>query len=435
MGVSWEEMCQQVVIDGRPGDVASAALGWTELLKNLRSVKESLEKNTADLGAVWKGPAFDSFKEHVDGIAKTTGRLIEDAEKGDGIVHSLNAAADRLTEAQREFPIPASCVNDVLEARNGHLTIGVGFFEAKVAPDFLGLLDPIAGLADWLNDRTDEAAQVYNQVNNQYQGQAATMPGEASTVPTQRNPNLETPNLNTGGTGGAPGSVPSLPGGGPGTPGTPNVPPPRTPELGPVPGEPPGGPRPPGGFEPPPGGPRPPGFDDPPSGPGGPDEGSYGSGLASAAPPTSAGPGGLPSTSGLGGGGGLSGGAGAGSVPGGGALGRPVATMVPPMMGGGAAGAGRGGGGRAAGGRLGGMPGMLGGAAGGPGGRGAAGGGRGAGGPAVGARGAIGGRGGLAGVGAGGAGYGEDEADRSTWLDEDEDVWGADGDGLPGVLR
>jgi uncharacterized protein YukE len=423
MGVSWEEMCQQVVIDGRPGDVASAALGWTELLKNLRSVKESLEKNTADLGAVWKGPAFDAFKTHVGEIAKSTGRLIDDAEEGDGIVHSLNAAADKLTAAQSEFPIPASCVNDVLEARNGHLTIGVGFFEAKVAPDFLGLLDPIAGLADWLNDRTDEAAKVYNQVNDQYQGQAATMPGQTSNVPTQRNPNLETPELETGGPGTGPGSVPSLPGTGTpgmGTPGAPDVRTPGNPDLGtpnPDLGRPddlPGDVTPPGLV---------PGPDT-----GGLDDEEYGSGLASAAPPTTTGTGGLPSTSGLGGG--LGGGAGSGSVPGGGALGRPVATMMPPMMGGGAPGAGKGGA-RGAG-RLGaGMaPGMLGGA-GGPGGRGA-GGGRGTG-AMAGARGAAGGRGGL--VGGAGAGYGEDEATRTTWLDEDEDVWGADGDSMSGILR
>ncbi|SCL35787.1 hypothetical protein GA0074692_4182 [Micromonospora pallida] len=423
MGVSWEEMCQQVVIDGRPGDVASAALGWTELLKNLRSVKESLEKNSADLGTVWKGPAYDAFKTHVGEIAKSTGGLIDDAEEGDGIVHSLNAAADKLTAAQSEFPIPASCVNDVLEARNGHLTIGIGFFEAKVAPDFLGLLDPIAGLADWLNDRTDEAAQVYNQVNDQYQGQAATMPGQTSNVPTQRNPNLETPELETGGPGTGPSSVPSLPGTGTpgtGTPGAPDVRTPGNPDLGtpnPDLGRPddlPGDVTPPGLVP----GSDTPGFDD---------ENEYGSGLASAAPPTTAGTGGLPSTSGLGSGG-LPGG-GSGSVPGGGALGRPVATMMPPMMGGGAAGAGKGGA-RNAGGRLG-APGMLGGA-GGPGGRGS-GGGRGTGAMATGARGAAGGRGGL--VGGAGAGYGEDEATRTTWLDEDEDVWGADGDSMPGILR
>uniref|UniRef100_UPI001F32A3F9 hypothetical protein n=1 Tax=Micromonospora acroterricola TaxID=2202421 RepID=UPI001F32A3F9 len=46
------------------------------------------------------------------------------------------------------------------------------------------------------------------------------------------------------------------------------------------------------------------------------------------------------------------------------------------------------------------------------------------------------GAGGMAGMGAGaGAGYGEEETPRNTWLEEDEDVWGADGGGTSGVLR
>lgn len=428
MGLSWEEMCQQVVIDGRPGDVASAALGWSELLKNLGSVQESLEKNIADLGTVWKGPAYDSFKTHIKEIAKSTQRLIDDAEEGDGIVAALNNAADRLTAAQREFPIPASCVNDILEARNGHLTIGVGFFEAKVSPDFLGLLDPITSLADWLNDRTDEAAQVYNQVNDQYQNQAPTMPGAATPGPREQNPNLETPNLRTGGPGGGAPSVPTMPAG-PGNspvtkPDLPNTgtPPMTTPNPGTI-----DNPPPPTSTIDPPGTTTPPGTDF---------DNQYGSGLASAAPPVSTvGGGGLPTTTGLGAGGGLSGGAATGAIPGGGALGRPVATMMPPMMGGGAAGGGgRGATGRMAGGRLGPgmMPGMVGGAGGAGGSRGAGAARGGAGAMAAGPRGA--GRPGL--VGAGGAGYGdEQEQARNSWLEEDEDVWGADGDGLPGVLR
>ncbi|MFC8906464.1 hypothetical protein ACFT2B_27895, partial [Micromonospora sp. NPDC057140] len=73
-------------------------------------------------------------------------------------------------------------------------------------------------------------------------------------------------------------------------------------------------------------------------------------------------------------------------------------------------------------------PGMGGGAAGarGSGGRAAAGAGR--------PGGATAGRGGMAGMG-GGAGYAEEEQVRNTWLEEDEDVWGAGGDATPGILR
>ncbi|WP_234590010.1 WXG100 family type VII secretion target, partial [Micromonospora sp. MH99] len=214
MGLSWEEMCQKVVIDGRPGDVESAALGWEQLLKNLNNVKQSLESNIKDLGTTWKGPAYEAFKGHVEQIAKDTGQIVADAEKGNGIVQSLKRAADDLTAAQRDFPIPATCVNDVLEARNAKLTLGVGFFEAKVSPDFLGWFDPVTAIADWINDQSEDAARVYEQVRGNYQATAPGMAGEAN-GPTHRDPTNQIPDLNTGGGGGGGGGgVPKL-GGGP----------------------------------------------------------------------------------------------------------------------------------------------------------------------------------------------------------------------------
>ncbi|WP_326564483.1 hypothetical protein [Micromonospora peucetia] len=439
---SWEEMCQELVVAGRPGDVASAALGWEQLLKNLNAVKESLEKNVTDLGDVWKGPAYESFKTHVKGLATTTGQIVDDAEKHNGIVQSLRTAADKLSAAQADFPIPASCVNDVLEARNGRLVIGAGFFEMKVKPDFLGLLDPLTSLADWINDKSDEAAKVYNQVRGEYLTVDSGTPGDGRPSIDDRGPDVETPNLDKPGPVKPIGANPDI--------GNPNIKTPDTkmPDIG---SNPPDVTKP--DFNTPDtktpdigsgthpdlsGDYRPPGTgslaDD------------YGSGLAGAGAPTvptlGGGGGGLPGTSGLGSGAGLGsggGGLGGGMIPGGGSLGRPVSPNMGPMMGGGAAGANRGGG-RGAGGRLGaggklgagGMSPMMGGAAGGAG---RGGGGR-AGAAGAGAKGAGAGARGVGGMGGmGGAGYGEEETARNTWLEEDDDVWGADGGGTPGILR
>ncbi|MEU9507017.1 pentapeptide repeat-containing protein [Micromonospora sp. NPDC048170] len=433
---SWEEMCQQIVVAGRPGDVTSAALGWEQLLKNLNSVKESLDKNVTDLGEVWKGPAYDSFKTHVKQIATDTGRVVDDAEKHNGIVQSLKTAADKLSAAQADFPIPASCVNDVLEARNGRLVIDTGLFEMKVKPDFLGLLDPLTSLADWINDKSEEAAKVYTQVSGDYVTIDSGTPGDVRPAIDDRSPDVDTPNLDK------PGSVnPNIGNPNVGNPnvgnpnvGNPNVgnpnidkfspgkpdlgmPDTKTPDIG-------SGAHPDlsGGYQP--------------------DTDSladdYGSGLAGAGAPTvpalGGGGGGMPSTSGLGAGGGLGSGGGLGGggvIPGGGSLGRPVSPNMGPMMGGGAAGAGRNGG--RGGGKLGagGMAPMMGGAAGG----GGRGGGR-AGAAGAGAKGVGAGARGFGGMaGAGGAGYGEEETPRNTWLEEDDDVWGADGGGTPGILR
>ncbi|WP_346536783.1 hypothetical protein [Micromonospora sp. DPT] len=421
---SWEEMCQQIVIDGRPGDVTSAAFGWEQLLKNLNTVKQNLETNVKDLGETWKGPAYEAFKTHIEGLAKSTGEVVADAESRGGIVHSLKDAADKLSAAQAEFPIPASCVNDVLEARNARITISAGFFEMKVKPDFLGLADPISSMVDWFNDKTDDANRVYGQVSGHYLAIDENLDAPSGTAPSTRTDTFDRPDLGGGGGGGGGGGVPDI-GGAPSTGGIGGGP--SAGGIGSPPGLGSGGPSIGSGAHP-----------DLSSGTGGYGGGGtgslgdeYGSGLAGAGGGVGtlpgAGGGGLPSSTGLGSGGGLGGGSGLGGaggmIPGGGSLGKAVSTGMPGMMGGaGGAGAGRGAG------RLGGgMAGGMGGAAGrGGAGKGAAGG----------VRGGAGVKGGMAGMGGGhGAGYGEEEAPRNTWLEEDEDVWGADGGAAPGILR
>ncbi|SCF38501.1 hypothetical protein GA0074695_6397 [Micromonospora viridifaciens] len=410
---SWEEMCQQIVIDGRPGDVNSAAAGWEVLLKNLTTVKQNLETNVKDLNETWKGPAYEAFKSHVEGLAKRIGGVVDDAQAHGGIAPSLRDAAERLHSAQAAFPIPLSCVNDVLEARNAELTIGVGFFEAKVKPDFMGLVDPITSMMDWFNDKTDDAAKVYNQVSGEYLDIESRVPDSTGRPEMNETDPWEKPKLDDGGGGGGGGGTPDI-GGSPDIGGLGDRPsmggdnkPPSIGSTGLGPGS--GGSGIGSGTHP-----------DLSSGAGGYHPGAgtgslaseYGSGLAGAGSGLDTpsrtglggGGGGLPGTTGLGGagggpgtGGGLGAGGGmagaGGGFLGGGALGRPVGTGVP-MMGGGMAGGGRGGAGRPG---AGGMAGA--------GGRGAAGGAHGA------------------------------NASQDTWLHEDEDVWGSDSGGSPGILR
>ncbi|GIF14946.1 WXG100 family type VII secretion target [Actinoplanes teichomyceticus] len=441
MSKSWEEMVQEVVIDGRPGDVRSAALGWQELLRHLRDVKQSLETNVKDLGETWKGKGYDAFKAHIDGLAKNVGYIVEDAETGSGIVTSLNTAASDLAQAQAAMPIPLASADDIAAARDGRLTLGIGTFEMKVKPDFLswGPLDWGPKLHDWLFDQTAEARKVYEQVDDQYQGRAADMPGQTGGYQ-QVHGERTTPDLSGAGASGAAGAggfgggagagAGGLPGtkgfnpsdiGSGGVGGTGSGTHPSTGGGGTYPstggGDHPGT----GGY---------PGTGTSGAGPGagsGYDPGDYGSGLAGAGGggaglgtggaglgggglgSAGLGGGGLGSTAGLGGGAGAGAGGG-GAIPGGGALGKGVGTgLAPGMMG---AGAGAGGRGQGTGaGTKGGAAGAL---------R-AGGGGAAAGGMAPGAR--------------GGHGFGEDQADRNSWLQEDEDVWGAGGDLPPGVLR
>lgn len=438
---AWEEMVQQVVVDGHPGKVRSAAGNWQALLDNLRSIKESLESNITDLGQAWKGPAYEAFRENIEAQAKLIGRVIEDAEKGEGIVQSLNSAADRLAQAQADMPVPYAALDDILRAREANLILDVGLFEAKVSADFLSLppVEWTAKVMDWFNDQTAEARAVYDRVNNEFQGTAPAMPGEAIPLDTvELKP--ETPDLRSGpgagsltgmpGTGGMPGAG-GIPGGVPGIGSPGDVDATSRDPYGGIPNTP---------YDYDPG--SPPDFDDD----------TYGTGLAGATPGVGGGgfgggigggigggAGGIGGGSGLGGAGGGLGGVG-GTPPGGGALGRPVTPgFLPGMMGGMGGGAGSGGrrgagglgtgrggvaalGGRGAGSALGGARAAAGGSA--AGGRVAGAGGRGMGGMAA-----------MGGLGGYGAGFGDQEHDRNSWLQEDDDVWGAEGDTPPGVLR
>ena len=215
----WEQMAREVLVAGRPDKVQSAALGWKELLKNVGQVQESLQQNVKDLSTVWKGPAYEAFKSHVEGLAKQAGGLVDAAEKpGRGrvsIVTNLETAAKQLQQAQDTMPIPAACVGDVLAARNGELVLGVGLFETRVKADLMGSwpMEKMGELGDWVSgwfsDQEGDARKVYNEVNGNYQDRVLESPsgGPSGSV---SNPRPDIPNLGTGpGTGGG-GGVPGI---------------------------------------------------------------------------------------------------------------------------------------------------------------------------------------------------------------------------------
>ncbi|MGC4750575.1 WXG100 family type VII secretion target [Micromonospora sp. DT201] len=456
--LSWEDMARQVLVAGRPADVTSAALGWQALLGNIDEVKRLLDADIHDLGDSWKGPAYDAFRTHMEGLTKQAESIVDGAREPGSDQHSivtvLQTAAQDLERAQNAMPVPQGCVGDLAAARNGAIVIDTGLFEASIRADFAGSwpVEKFGQLNDrigeFFNDNTEDARKAYDRVSDDYADRERETPGGALldgyTDGGPSGVNLEGP-PGTGGAGNAAGL-----GGGPSTGGLGGEPSLATGYTGSGGAGYGSGAHPDlssgaGGYD---------GYDgsdgSAPSGSGKPSVvgndlgggalvGEYSSGLASAGAGTGtltgvnsgfgAG-GGLPSATGLGaGGGGLGGTAGlggaSGHIPGGGSLGRPVSLGMPPMMGGaaGTGGAGRGAKGPSS--SRGGAamtPGMVG-----AGGRGGAG--------STGARAAGGGvRGGLTGTNSG-ADDGNEESQHGTWLREDDDVWGADDDGTDGVLR
>ncbi|MEV4624547.1 WXG100 family type VII secretion target [Asanoa sp. NPDC049573] len=463
VALDWTTMVNQVVVAGRPADVEDAALGWQELIGNVRDVSTAIERDLKGIEAFWTGKAADAFTEKIKGVSKGLTTVADSAapEGGAGIVDTLRTAAQDLQKAQAAMPIPATMIGDVMAARDASVFIGPGVLEMELKSGFFNSA-PMQ-VAGWLTDQfrsllsdvEGDAREAYDAVNTQHEGAAdrAPNPGGTSNVTV---PKVTTPDLGGGGPGGGgPGGIPDLGGAPQGGGG-------GMPDLG-------------GGGS---GVGKMPGLLDgsPIDKPTSPDLDGYqpGSGLAGAGggltTGTPSGLGGGLSGGGLGGvgggaglgsgGAGLGGAGGLGRIPGGGSLGKPI-SPGPAGMGGGLAGRGAGGGKLGSGGMAG-----MGGIGGGAGGRGSgsargagagmagiggagAGAGKGAGGRGSGLGGARGAGGGMAGMG-GGAGAGKggaagrgaagrgagfaggtgaggnaygDEDEYDSWLYEDDNVW------------
>jgi hypothetical protein len=404
---SWEDVIAMVVIPGEPERIREAAGQWDVLFSRIEEVRRLLDDGIKDL-ETWKGAGGEAYRQHLGVVSKTLGDLVSEHKT---LTVSMRGAADDLEAAINKIPIPDDMMHEVAAAKNGYVDTGKvtgGLFYSGAIYD---KLLPIYGnkwvdqigeffswdwarhkLRDWISGEDDKAKRAYQELAGKHVGTMDGMPGATQAgLHDPAAPWTPTPTMPTGTNPGGG----SLPGGG----GLPD-------------GTLPGGGGMPGGNPPGTGG-----LGTGPHGTGLPGTGLPGTGLPGTDTPgtglAGAGDGGLVGAGGLGpGAGGLGSGAGGvgglGSGPGAGGLGRGLGGGVPGAGGlggmmpmGGGAGGGRGGAGR-------------------PGGRGGA---RGLGGGA--------GMGMMPGAGAHGGAEGEDH---TTWLEEDEDVWGTDSDAPPSVL-
>jgi hypothetical protein len=402
---SWEDVIVMVYIPGEPGRVKAAAQGWRILFDRINEIKRLLDDGTKDL-ETWRGQAGQAYRDHLTEISKDLEKIVTENQR---LPVTMDAAADHLQNAINQIQVPSDLLHEVFAAKQSFL--GSGNFDtspwtrnavtAKLTPivankwfdeigEWVGADKISRALTEWFSDFDEKAKAAYQQVREEHLNTMSTMPnasniGQYTTTPTE---------LDLSGPTG-PGSGAKLPGSG-GLPGGGGLP-----KSGDVPGigSPPGT----GGL-PTTDGQSYPGSDLNSDGLSGDD--LAGSGLAGAG---GGGLGGLGST-GLGG----LGGGGLGGLGSGGGLGGLDATG-----GGLGAGAGRGG--------LSGMGGLtpgMGGAGGVAGGK-------------AGAGGRGGGRAGMGGMGPGMGGHGGGGGDgdgHATWLQEDDDVWGADSDAPPSVL-
>jgi len=420
---SWEEVITMVVIPGDPSAIYRAAGAWEVLFSRIGQAKAMIDQVVQSVQG-WQGAAGETYREHLIGLSQGLTELMEQHRP---VVQHLRAAADNLQHALERTPIPDDMIDQVNAARaafheGGRInasSFGPGAIYDFLFPIFSNRwLDDIGNfltfgfwdwatdkMRDWISNEDDKAKAAYRQLAGQHVSTMDTMPQ-----------GYQFANLDTS----ARTVTPGLPGG-PANPSTVNRP---------------------TGFGDPTG---PTTIADPPLGDGTTLAGAGGGPLIGVG--GGGGPGGLtPVGGGVGGLGGGLGGAGGGGLSGAALPGSSSAASVgrggAGMTGAGAAGRGAGGAGagRAGRGIGGGMPGggMAGAGAGAAGrgagagaGKGAAGGARGAGAAGRGTGGRVAGG---APMGAGHGGGSEGGADHSTWLNEDEDVWGADSDAPPPVL-
>ena len=394
---SWEDCVNAVCVKGRPGRLDGLGQDWEAVFRNASSVTQSLRDGIADLKAHWKGAAADDYFGRIEAIAKSIEKIENDNK---GIIQLLYQARDALRVAQTTMPVPDYMLDEVqgrqdqLDAANDASaralvgsslaveTFGLSYVGAYFLPD--SFVQPLANsfIADWgreafgwfsskLDDWDDSMTNQARDIYNT--ADKAYANGAAVTPSPTPAHSFQQASINP---------LNLNPGGpGPGAspfglhPGASNL----DPRLG---TDPSAGP----GFDP---------LGDPTD-----DPTKFGTGLSGAGgggfTGAGGGPGGFGSAggAGLGSSGALS--AASGALGGAAGVGRPVSppSMAPPMGGMGpmmGAGAGRGG------------------------------------------RTGTTGRGGMVG---GGPGTGRGDGDeRSSWLTEDEDIWGGSDGAPPGVLK
>jgi hypothetical protein len=392
---SWEEIVDRVTVKSNYFNVHEAARGWERVFRRLDELRgdlETLSKNSES----WTGQAAEAFRGHLKGHIENLSKLADDHRR---IVHGLDACHDHLQQAVNSIEIPTWMYSEVESKQQAYHqggeipgyepgSFGHGYLKYVMGEGISsvwGVGDAWKAIDGWVRDREATAQGAYATLCGNYGGEYQNIPEGNQQISAQAFDRTPFDPTGPGGPGG-PGKPPGLGHG-------------ATPTLrhGP---DPTGlhGTGPTGG----PSLPDPSSADPPHTGlagatPGGFTGAGLGGGLAGV-PGGGIGGGGI---TGAGAGlGGLGGGAGLGALAGGagGLSGRGVPPLGPAVAPGGlsgAAGAGaRGAGARGAGGR---GAGMLGGGHG------------------------------------GGHGFG-DEDDRSTWLQEDDDVWGAGNNAPPPVI-
>ena len=137
MALDWTTMVNQVVIAGRPADVEDAALGWQELIGNVRDVCTSLEQDIKGIDAFWTGKAADAFARAGHGREQGAQEgLGQCARPRAGRASSTHYGPPPriLARLRRRCRSRPSMLGELMAARDARITLAPGLSRSSSSP-------------------------------------------------------------------------------------------------------------------------------------------------------------------------------------------------------------------------------------------------------------------------------------------------------------
>jgi hypothetical protein len=177
--VSWEQAAVEVLVYGRTEVIGELEGDWQTVFRRGGEVARELRQAAASLGS-WHGAAGEVYRQRLTDLAARVDQV--EADCG-AIVPTLAAARQSLATAQEAMPVPSEAVDNLAWARmkGDGAPLGSGFFMAAAQRTVAGgVTDLGAGLSDevrdWFTNEEAKARQVHATVNGAYEEADANAP-------------------------------------------------------------------------------------------------------------------------------------------------------------------------------------------------------------------------------------------------------------------
>jgi hypothetical protein len=112
---SWEQIVSDVCVNGRPQRLSDAAAVWKVVFANAQTVADAIRDSSRRLEPVWTGKAGDDYRHHLETVAQSIEQIHHDNEP---VIHMLEKTSGDLGGAQARMPIPDHMLDQVYYKRH-----------------------------------------------------------------------------------------------------------------------------------------------------------------------------------------------------------------------------------------------------------------------------------------------------------------------------